>query len=126
MTRSELLDRWVERRDQLKRYGALVDGARLVDDLITDLEQLLREEDADLLSLSEAAATSGYSADHLSRLIRTGKLENHGRSPRPRVRRGDLPRKPHALRPEPPSPFLTTSRRQIAMSVVNSETEEPR
>jgi hypothetical protein len=126
MTRSELLDRWIERRDQLKRYGALVDGARLVDDLITDFEQLVREEDADLLSLSEAAAATGYSSDHLSRLIRTGKLENCGRAHRPRVRRGDLPRKPHALRPEPPSPFLTSSRRQIAESVVNSDTEGAR
>jgi hypothetical protein len=126
VTRDELLERWIARRDYFKRYGAVVDGARVLDECVGELEELFREQDSDLLSLTEAAEASGYSSDHLSRLVRQGQLPNMGRRHRPRVRRGDLPQKPHALRPKPPSPFLTGSKRQIAMSVVNSETEETR
>lgn len=45
------------------------------------------------LTLSEAAEESGYSEAHLSRLLSEGKIPNAGRKNRPRVRRGDLPKK---------------------------------
>lgn len=46
------------------------------------------------LDLRTAADVSGYSADHLTRLVREGRLRNLGRKHSPRFRRGDLPRKP--------------------------------
>jgi hypothetical protein len=49
--------------------------------------------------MEEAARESGYSAEHLGRLIRTGRIPNAGRRSAPRVRRGDLPAKP-AHRPD--------------------------
>ena len=126
MDRQAFLTKWSTRADDLRKLGALVNGDRLIGEFLTELEQLFRGEESELLTLTEAASYSGYSADHLARLLRDGDLENAGRRHRPRVRRGDLPRKPHSLRPEPPSPFLTDSKRQIAMSVVNSETKETR
>jgi hypothetical protein len=126
MSRDELIERWAAHASDLEALGAQVDGARLIRRLLGELEQVLRYEESEVLTLAEAAEYSGFSEDHLGRLIRSKKIPNLGRRHRPRVRRGDVPRKPHALRHEPPSPFLTTSRRQIAESVVNSETEEPR
>lgn len=126
MTREEVYQAWEIRAEEFARLKAHVDGATLIRQLLADLDAVARDENEDTLTLEDAARVTGYSADHLGRLIRDGKLRNHGRRHRPRVRRGDLPQKPHALRPEPPSPFLTGSKRQIAMSVVNSEPEEPR
>lgn len=45
------------------------------------------------LTLTEAATESGYSAAHISRMLAEGRIENVGVENRPRVRRGDLPRK---------------------------------
>jgi len=47
----------------------------------------------ELLCLADAAAISGYSVDHLARLVRTGRLvDRRGpRDTRIRVRRGDVP-----------------------------------
>jgi hypothetical protein len=46
------------------------------------------------LRRARLAAASGYSTDHLTALIRKGTLPNAGRKHAPRIRRGDLPRKP--------------------------------
>lgn len=85
--------RWLARRDELRRLHALVDGATLCEELLGELDQLADTAAAELLSLGQAAAESGYSADHLGRLIREGKLVNAGRANAPRIRRRDLPRK---------------------------------
>ena len=53
--------------------------------------------DAEALTLVEAAAESGLSADHLGRLLRTGTIPNAGRKGAPRIRRADLPRSPRRL-----------------------------
>src|SRR5918912_732847 len=77
-----LRERWVARRDELHRLGALVDAARLCDELLADLAAAASDADLELLSLRQASAESGYSADHLGRLLRAGKLPNAGRTPR--------------------------------------------
>ena len=62
------------------------------------LEARVVERDPDeLLSLGAAALESGYSADYLGKLISGGRLKYAGNRHRPRVRRGDLPRKATAL-----------------------------
>lgn len=58
------------------------------------IEQAMREHDDEPLTLPEAAARSGYSVDHLGRLVRDGRLANIGRHGAPRVRAGDLPSRP--------------------------------
>jgi hypothetical protein len=62
-----------------------------------ELEAAVREGEDDLLDLQEAATESGYSADHLSRLLRAGKLPQAGKRNAPKIRRRDLPRKPEAV-----------------------------
>lgn len=94
-------ERWLSRRDELRRLRALVDGATLCDELLAELDGLADDAANQLLSLHRAAAESGYSADHLGRLVREGKLTNAGRANSPRIRRGDLPFKPrHSVAPD--------------------------
>ena len=76
------------------------------------------------LSLVEAASESGYSADHLGRLVRDGKIPNAGRPGAPRIARKHLPRKCHSTG-APPQPRLARGRgrrelssRQIVESVI--------
>ena len=61
------------------------------------LEEALQEHDARLLDLQEAAELSGYSAEHLGRLVREGKITNAGRAGAPRIAHRDLPFKPSAV-----------------------------
>ena len=59
-----------------------------------ELEVFAREHELETLTLTQAEAESGYSKDHLSRLIAGGQIENVGKKGAPRTRRADLPRKP--------------------------------
>jgi hypothetical protein len=93
----EVEDRWVARRDEFQRLRVSVDGVSLCDEVIADLERLREERDTKKLTLSEAATLSGYSREHLARLIRSGKLANAGRKHSPRVVAADLPRRPRAI-----------------------------
>src|SRR5436309_8589118 len=74
MTREDFVTRWRSRQSEWARIGALVDGARVCEDVLQDFEAVARAEDDAALTLSEAAAASGYSSDHLRRLHRLGKL----------------------------------------------------
>jgi hypothetical protein len=93
---AEIIERWVQRQAEWSRLRIQVDGAALAAEVVVDLESLVRSRDLDALTLSAAAAVSGYSADHLSRLIRKGALLNVGRKGAPRIRRKDLPIRPQA------------------------------
>jgi len=62
-----------------------------------ELERDLREWEDERLTIQEAAAESGYSTEHLRRLVRDGKLDGErapGGKSRMRLRRGGLPTKP--------------------------------
>lgn len=117
MTRDELLARWQARRADWKRFGVQVEGAVLADEVLADLALLEQSEGNEILSLAAASSESGYSRDHLARLIRQGTIPNAGRPNAPRVRRRDLPRKATGLQSADESGI---SRAQIARSVVNS------
>jgi len=82
------------RRAELARLGALVQGDRLIDEILADLDTFEREETGRLLKLSDASRICGYTADHLRVLIRSGKLADYGRPHAPLVRRDELPLKP--------------------------------
>ena len=58
---------------------------------------VLRSHNDEVLSLKEAAVISGYSADHLGRLVRQGRVQNVGRKNAPKLRRGDLPKHPKGM-----------------------------
>lgn len=92
--RESLRARLVGRRAELARLGALVQGDRLIDEILADLDAIEREVRGMLVNLSEASRACGYTADHLRVLIRTGKLTDYGRRHAPRVRLDELPKKP--------------------------------
>ena len=58
-----------------------------------ELEEALSRDGEQLLTLQEASRISGYSADHLGRAVREGKIPNAGRCGSPRICLRDLPRK---------------------------------
>lgn len=71
--------------------------ARTLEWAARKVEQALRDESDDLLTLPEAAKISGYHPDSLARMVRDGQIPDL-RPPNSkgmiRVRRGDLPIKP--------------------------------
>src|SRR6266699_919219 len=98
MTREEFVTRRRTRQSEWACIGALVDGARLCEDVLQDFEAVTRAEDDAELSLFEAAAESAYSRDHLRPLHRSGKLPAYRKGRNLFFRSGDLPRKPTAQR----------------------------
>jgi len=86
----DLVALWRERAETLSTYGGQ-EPARLWNIAATELERAMELFAAETLSLAEAARESGYTADHLGRLIKHGKIVNAGRTNAPRIRRQDLP-----------------------------------
>jgi hypothetical protein len=89
---TELPARWRARAEEYRRYSP--SAANAWEEAAIELEHGLGAEAARVLTLREAADRSGYTSDHLRRLIRHGQLPNVGRKGAPRVRLGDLPIKP--------------------------------
>ena len=120
MTPTEFFAKWQSEADMLE--GAQVQGATLLRRVLADFRSIQEEMAAETLSLREAAIESGYSPDHLGRLVRTGSIPNAGRRNAPRIRRTDLPRKtsPLTARSTALKLYLATPR-QIARSVVTSK-----
>jgi len=93
VTVGDVRARWATRRDEYRRFGVLLDGAKVIDEFLADLELVETSESEELVSLQRAASLSGYSAEHLARLVRIGRIPNAGRRNKPLIRRVDLPRK---------------------------------
>ena len=83
---------WRRQAKALRRYGGETPAIAL-ESCAAELEATLSDRDETTYSLVEAAHESGYSADHLGRLVRDGKIPNAGRPGAPRIARRDLPRK---------------------------------
>lgn len=93
MTPDALVAAWVDRAAELRRFGA-EPQAVTHEALAAELDAALREAADTPLTLAEAAEESGYAARTIRQLLAEGKLPNAGEKHRPRVRRGDLPRRP--------------------------------
>lgn len=123
-TLDELRQKLAQRRDEWRRLGVLVNGAALIDEILTDINAAVTAND-DAITLREAHRIGGYSVDHLQRLVASGRLENVGRKNRPRLRRTDVPIKPgHAgvaplLSPTDVAQF--DKRRRIVASVLTGD-----
>ena len=102
---------WRRQAKSLRRYGGDTPAAAL-ERCADDLEAALVERDETTFSLVEAARESGYSADHLGRLVRDGKIPNAGRPGAPRIALKDLPRKAHV----PSEPGLAEKPRRSELS----------
>ena len=108
--------------ERLAQWGAAGNAATLrrAADM---LEAALRAQEQTPLTLQQAAAESGLSAEHIGRLVRQGKLKNVGRKHAPRVLRGDVARKGDHLPDAPASAMLGRSKAAIARAIVNSPEE---
>ena len=115
MSAATLSSRW-RTRAKLFRDHADESVARAYEKCAEELDEALREEDERLLDLQEAAELSGYSADHLGRLVREEKIPNAGRTGAPRIAHTDLPRKPPAVADMPSG--CETTNAQIVQSII--------
>ncbi len=95
-----LSEAWRTRANILRRYGSET-VAMTLEACAAELEVGWRRRDDTTLTLTEAARESGYSADHLGRLVRKGKIPNAGRPGAPRVALTDLPAKARRPAAEP-------------------------
>ncbi len=93
MPLDEFRAHWLSRAEEFRRLNVLVEGAKLIVEMIDGLSAATSGEGDEALSLRSAARLSGYSVEHLARCVRTGKIANAGERNRPRIRRADLPRK---------------------------------
>lgn len=118
MTSAEIRDRWEARRDEWERLHVMLPGAEVAREVLDDLNAIIAGEGNFPLSLIDAARESGYSAGHLGREIKAGRIPNAGRENAPKILRRDLPRKPGALPDSSSAPTL--SRERIARAVATS------
>jgi hypothetical protein len=86
----ELPSHWKQRAEYLRQFGDPA-CARLWELASSELEAALTAQGEETLTLVNAAKASGFTADHLSSLIKKGRIPNAGRDGAPRIRRSDLP-----------------------------------
>ena len=91
MTREGIVQKYERRRVEFDSLNALVNGAALCGEVLNDLGLVWDQEDEATLTLAEAAEVSGYSADHLRRLVREERLQCRRVGKRLFFRSGDLP-----------------------------------
>ena len=119
MTRADFRAKWAYEVAAFRRRHAFVDAAALCEEILADFEAVNVFEMDAVLNLTQAAAESGYSPDHLGALVRTGMIPNAGRPHAPKIRRQDLPLKPSRVRHRGFADSLAEGMRvQIARSIV--------
>jgi len=99
-TPADLPDEWRALAAQQRRLGADAQ-ARILDFCADELSASITRGGDERLSLARAAQESGYSADHLARLVREGRIPNAGRKAKPLIRRRDLPQKARKRKEDP-------------------------
>ena len=92
---ADLSQNWRRRAEELRPFAE--PAARAFKMAADELEEALDAEGDELVTITEAARRSGFSPDHLGRLVRDGKVPNRGRPHAPRIRLADVPRKAGAL-----------------------------
>lgn len=96
---ADLPTKWRERARFLREYGGDPPAAKAWEMAAEELEQALRTFRDEALTLTQAAAESGYTAGHLGQLVKQGKIPNAGRPNAPLIRRAELPTKSGLGRP---------------------------
>lgn len=119
---ADLAAEWRDEARRLRERHGAHGRALTMKACANDLEEWWQVHQTEPLTLDEAAAESGYTVGHLSRLISDGVLPNMGESYAPRLCRADLPRKPgHEVGHQGGLDAAVSSRTQMARSVVESE-----
>ena len=91
--RPSLAERWRTEAALLRRRGANAQAA-VMDSCAAELEEEARTYSLEALTVGQAANESGYSYGALQKMVSEGTIPNVGRKGAPRIRRGDLPKKP--------------------------------
>jgi hypothetical protein len=124
---THLLAHWRAHAAEIEAYAQPAAAAfrRAAD----QLEGALQSTYTELLTLEQAAVESGYSADHLGRLIRQRRIPNAGRKNAPRIVRSDLPRKASSCRDSLPERadclhLVGADPRQVARALVTASKEK--
>ena len=120
MTIETLAKSWRSRAGKLRDWAAAEEAARAWEEAARELEAVLVAEEHELLNLQQATERSGYSPDHLGRLLREGRVPNSGRENAPKIRAGDLPRKPGQIPPQPVALHTADAKEFIARSLLNA------
>ena len=89
---SKLPAQWRNRATEIEPYAPPV--ALALRTCADELEKHEQEGDGELISVAQAAIETGWSVDGIGGMIADGRVPNHGTKRRPKVRRGDIPRKP--------------------------------
>ncbi len=82
--------------------------ARALEWAASQVERALHDGAEERLTLAQASLRSGYSQDHLARLLRERRIPNAGRRASPRIRAGDLP-----VRPARPQQLVANDRSRV-------------
>jgi len=97
MERDELVAKWTHKAAEFRGLAATVDAAAMCELFVADLKTLAIESHDDWVLIPEAARVSGYSKQHIRRLIQHGQLPADGVGKARRVPLHLLPRKPLQL-----------------------------
>lgn len=97
-----LSESWRQRATELRTWADAEGAARSLEACAAELEAAVTAARDQELTLAEASTESGYSERRLRELVSEGAIPNAGRKGRPRIRRGDLPRKPGGRPAESP------------------------
>lgn len=108
----DLPSRWRRQAEQFRIFGGTT-HALVLEAVADELERSLIGTANEPLTLTEAAAESGYTTRRLRQLVEAGRLPRDARG---RVRRGDLPRRPGHRIADGAAPAVA-SRRQIARAI---------
>ena len=101
--------------------GGQVDGALLVRELVTSLRTIRNASLDQLLTITQAARETGYSARQIRRWLKDGKIPNLGTDTAPRVGRGDVTSHKKCSLPRGYPIRIMETAQDIARSVANSK-----
>jgi len=87
----QLAASWREEAASLAFWPQNEQAVKALELAADQLDQALAAYGEDILTLAQAARVSGYSHDHLARMLRESPELNAGRPGAPRIRRRDLP-----------------------------------
>lgn len=115
-----LAQEWKQESVRLRSRFGEHHATKTMQTLADELLECIEAAQGRLLNLKEAAGVSGYSDDHLGRLVRSGDIVNSGRPNAPKIALRDLPMKPGHLHPTPVLREVTpASAKRIARSIVS-------
>ena len=120
MQTEALVPSWRARAGKLREWASAEKAARAWEAAAGELEAALAAVEHELLNLQQAAKRSGYSPDHLGRLLREGRVPNSGRENAPKIKVSDLPRKPGQVPAQEVTRHATAAKELIARSFLNA------